>query len=516
MGSGDGVTQRQQVDGDPPRGGRRPILLISACLLVGLSAGSLLYLAAAKVYQASATVLVLPTSTGLEPGSLGSSDISMETEAELARSASVTGAASEVLGGEMTSAELLKGGTVTVPPNSQVLEMTVQAPSAELSSEAANAWADAYLVRRAERAAELVSARTARLQAALNEQQERRAELDPQNPDDQAELEVVINSISEIQKQLLQLGVGETEVGTVITEATTPSRPVKPQLPLYLGAGLVAGAALGLGLVQLLAKRRRKGQPTNPATTAVEVRVLASLPSADISSTQKEALRDTCREIASSGTAPGPLTLIGGGDATTATEVALEVTRAWAAEFGDGVMVATDVDSRTALPTALRSRPGLTDLLANRASPTECATRLDGSAALAIGPGIPSEVPASLNPGRVVDLWRHLKGEFGTVVVSSVGQGGPLGTLALQTSGPVVGIVRKGDHFDDELQALFDTLDEGSAEDRFVGVIIVDEAQPQPLSRATGSPPPKRGAQPTGVKIAPTIESPITGGHRDI
>ena len=58
---------------------------------------------------------------------------------------------------------------MTVPVNSQVVNFSVVAPSAELAADGANAWANAYLDRRAEQAAEVLDAATSDLRKRYNE-----------------------------------------------------------------------------------------------------------------------------------------------------------------------------------------------------------------------------------------------------------------------------------------------------------------------------------------------------------
>ena len=84
-------SERGAATGSAPkrRSSWRRVLLIVFCLLLGLAAGVGYYVHTPKSYQASATVLVLPTATGLDASPGGSTDINMETEAELARSTSV-------------------------------------------------------------------------------------------------------------------------------------------------------------------------------------------------------------------------------------------------------------------------------------------------------------------------------------------------------------------------------------------------------------------------------------------
>ena len=448
------------------------------CLALGLAGGYAYYTLAPKVYEATATVLVLPTATGLDAGtSAASTEINMETEAELARSGSVASEVAQGLDEQVTSSELLAGGSVTIPPNSQVLQFTAQAPTAELAAEAANSWAQTYLDRRSERAKDLVGRTTESLLARYDAAQEELKGLGSDTGEFvQARRDVLIAKISDINKQLLAIGADQGESGTVISEADEPSAPAAPQLPRSLAAGLVLGAAAAVALILIGAARRRSDSPQRPATSERQIRVLASYYGLadDESDLEAEELRRACHDITSFVGDPGPLAMIGVANPLTTMRVTLHLGKAWASEVGRSVVVSTDPSTSEALPRAI-GVPGLSDLLVDRATPLQCAIRVPGSSAVAIGSGR-EPTREAIPTHKLSTVWAQLEQELGMVMAATTSPESPVGEVVIHTAGRVVGVVRSGHHREQDLVEVLAVLDRLSASDRLVGVIIVDDS----------------------------------------
>ncbi|MFZ0323046.1 MAG: hypothetical protein WAN48_02820 [Actinomycetes bacterium] len=461
--------------------------VVAGCLVLGLALGLGYFLQADRTYQATATVLVLPTSSGLDlaaPVAAASADINMDTEAELARSASVADSASAALNNRLTADELISSAQVTVPTNSQVLEFTVQAGTAQLASDAANALAGAYLARRSDAATRDIDRAVALLTAQRDAAETRQATLTTSPPPGQpskltaAQLDQLSTKISDINKQLVALRVGTTEGGQVITEAQPPAHPVSPKLMLSMVAGLIVGGALAAAVVLLGALRRERTELPHAEPTQRSVRVLASvaqLPDVAGSGPDGSELQQACRVISTLEAGPGPIAVFGGREPVTGTRVALALARAWAAEFGKSVVVATGASAGDILPEAARGRPGLVDLLLDEARAGQCGARLPKSTAMVVGPGKRSEIAATVGRRELMQAWERLQAEFGTVLVSTTEQDGPWGAMTVQTAGRVVAVVQAGTDRDQDLRAILDDLDSLAATERLVGVIVVED-----------------------------------------
>ena len=453
--------------------------LVVACLIGGLAVGYAYYLQAPKVYQASATVLVLPTATGLDAGTTGTSaEINMDTEAELARSVSVATQVSDALSGELSSSDLLGDGAVTIPLNSQVLQFSAQAPSASLAADAANEWAQTYLDRRSERAAELVGSATETLLARYEAAQAELEDLGTSTDQlDRARRDVLISKISDIDKQLVALGVSPADAGTIISEAEPPSDAAAPQLAVSLGAGLIIGAAVAAALILVGAVRRRPEAGRRAPTTERQVRVLASLSGLadDARGSDSEELRRACQEIVAFAGDPGAIAVVGVSDHGTTVTVALQLSQAWASEIGRSVVVSTDTSAIDALPDGVGDSPGLRELLVGAATPAQCATRTAPTArAVVVGPGHESTVE-TVSGHRYLTVWDQLENEFGTVLAATTSPEASIGEVVIRTAGRVVGIVSSGHGREQDLTEVLHALDRLSATSRLVGVIIVDD-----------------------------------------
>ena len=263
-------------------------------------------------------------------------------------------------------------------------------------------------------------------------------------------------------------------------------------------------------LILIGAQRRSQSVPHTEPTMQREVPVLASVSGAEFggSGVNEADLRRMCREIAALDAAPGPVALIGGGDPATATGVALQLGAAWASEFGASVVVSTDSTARDALPKGVRDLPGVFDLLANGVSPADCAARVPDSRALLIGPGNRANVATEVSGQRLTQLWAQLDREFGTVLVSSLQQESPIASMTIRTAGQVVGIVRADRGRDQDVGALLNTLDNLSAADRLVGVVLVEDGDiqmPRPGSSPVADPRPV----PESVDVAPSNSNPF-------
>lgn len=464
------------------------VLLVVVCLVVGVAAGVAYYTQAPKAYEATATVLVLPTATGLDSGAtIASAEINMETEAELARSVSVATEVSGALDGALSAGDLTADGAVSVPPNSQVLQFSVRAPTPELAADAANGWAQTYLDRRSQRAEEIVGTTTETLLGRIEAAQQSLKQLGTSTDElDQARREVLVAKISDINKQLVSLGVGSADPGTVISEASPPAQPVAPQLAVSLGAGLILGAALATVLLLIGYARGRPRAATGSTSSERQVRVLASVSGLadNESGLAAEELSRACREVAAFTADPGAIAVVGVADPITTTRAAFHLGQAWASDFGSSVVVATDQSAEAAFPFDAGHDPGLSDLLLDRASPGQCATQVPGTRATVMGPG--REPHLDPVPTRKLQtVWDKVGQELGTVVAATVTPGTAIGHAVIHTAGRVVGVVRSGHHREQDLAEILNSLDSQSASDRLAGVVIVDELGPSVVPSTT-------------------------------
>lgn len=231
--------------------------------VLGLLAATAYVLAVPTVYTATASVR--PSSAG---SAVPSSRIILlpvqvpvpvlATEAQIVTSTSVAAMAGKMLRSSLSPLALSKQVTVTVPPDSGVLDITCTASSASGAAACANAFAQAYLENRSAVAAASLEARLRVLQGKVNALQRaiytlhtqigRRPSNSPTRITDQASEashRAQLNTLKPQVAALLQ-ALTDTSGGQIVTAASPPGKPAGPDKTLMLPGGLAAGLLLGL------------------------------------------------------------------------------------------------------------------------------------------------------------------------------------------------------------------------------------------------------------------------------
>ncbi|GAB2522872.1 Wzz/FepE/Etk N-terminal domain-containing protein [Nocardiopsis aegyptia] len=250
---------------------RRRLRLVVAGVLGGLVLATAAVLTVPPSYTSTAAVQVRPTGvaelTGERSGRVAG-DVNLDTEAQVVLSDQVATQAADTLAESGAAVpdtqDLRERVEVTVPPNSNVLEIHYTADSAEGARAGADAYALAYLDRREAQVRELVGSQLDALRAEQETRYEALAELAAESAGAtgtaragaDARAEALRAEIAELGNGISPLGaLQETIVpGQVITPASTPEGPASPIPALWL----LGGAALGLlaGLLAAVARDR--------------------------------------------------------------------------------------------------------------------------------------------------------------------------------------------------------------------------------------------------------------------
>ncbi|MGQ4269407.1 chain length determinant family protein [Nocardiopsis changdeensis] len=246
---------------------RRRWRMVAAGVAGGAALALAGVLAVPASYTSTAAVQVLPTGmaefTGEKSGRLAG-DVNLDTEAQVLRSEEVSAAAAalvaEATGSPATADGLRENVDVTVPPNSNVLEIHYTAGSPEAARAGAAAYSEAYLDRRAERVDGLIGAH---LEALGGERERLEEELDrvigaSGAADPRAE--AVRQDITSVSGSVAPLAaLRETvEPGRTIIPADLPERASSPNPPLWLAAGTALGLLAGLGAAVLRDRTDRR------------------------------------------------------------------------------------------------------------------------------------------------------------------------------------------------------------------------------------------------------------------
>ena len=267
---------------------RHHVVLILACALGGLLLAGAFTFVRPEAYVATASVLVNPAEGNpFGPEQEGEDLVSLETEAEVVESDAVTTLALARLPDGVSRSALQDGVRVTIPPNTQVLQISSRAPTAASAQLRAQAYATAYLDFRREQARRTVAA-----QLAAIEQQIAQATEDLQAANEaaaaaetseelafQQELAQALNDelVDLRAGRLLELQGSLTQPGRVISPAQLPSRPAGLGTTVVLFAGLLAGLLLGMAMALLRERRSDKVYDVADVESA-GVPVVAAMP----------------------------------------------------------------------------------------------------------------------------------------------------------------------------------------------------------------------------------------------
>lgn len=240
---------------------RRSWWLIVGTVLAAVAAGLGYTAVAEQVYQSTASVLVMPTAADTPvAGARTSGQVNLDTEAQLVKSTEVAEAAAEALGAASV-AELEEQVSVSVPPNTSVLEISFRAASPEAAREGTVAFSEAYLAHRRDAATSSIESAIAALEPSLDDGGAAAREAEAQIEELEAEREAVVP-------------------GRVINQPTAPESPISPNPMFNLAAAVGAGLPLGLALAWARHRLARRVQYPGDLVERCELDVLGSVPKA--------------------------------------------------------------------------------------------------------------------------------------------------------------------------------------------------------------------------------------------
>ena len=357
--------------------GRGPSLLrrrwwaVVLGVLLGLVAAQAFTALSTPRYSSTTSVLVLPTRTTTSGASGGApSDVNMNTESELVRSAQVARAATAELGRTEPVEALLERLTVTVPPNSQVLAISYADRTAELAQRGTRAVAQAYLSSRQADVQADVERLTGALRRDLEFAEEqlrlntdRAASLPTNSPDRvyaEAQRDILASQITNLNSRLTTLTASTDRTGVIITDAGLPTRASFPVPALNLAVGLLLGLLLGAALALLADRLDHRLRRRSDVVRRLGLPVLADLDRGTVEPGVFDRLRNTLDARAHLA-APVQVTDLGGAGASGT--VALELARSWGRVNGATTLVLAHPATHLTDELGLQGRLGLSDLL---------------------------------------------------------------------------------------------------------------------------------------------------------
>ncbi|MGI5167246.1 Wzz/FepE/Etk N-terminal domain-containing protein [Spirillospora sp. CA-253888] len=368
---------------------RRYALLIGLLAVLGGAAGAGAAMILPAPYTATATVLVSPLEGNpYSPQGRGDDLINLETEAQLISTDTVAKLAARRLG-------RTPGGTVsvTVPPNTQVLNLTYTAGGAQEARGGAQAFAESYLDYRRQRAQAVVDGRLKKLQdqskrverALRTANQEMRGATGAQRAYLSQRITAYTNQLGVIDEQANDIGSTPINAGQVITPAGLPPGSGGMRMVMFAGGGLAAGLVLGV-LIMLLRERVNQRLRDAEGIEALGVRTLSTVPPGDplaLVSAPKSAAGEAYRRLRAAVVATAPKTPVailvsnatpGSGARRPSANLAVSLAFAGA---GTIMIDATGEDADLAELFGLQPAKGLSDALLQGTDPAELLVQAD-------------------------------------------------------------------------------------------------------------------------------------------
>ena len=239
---------------------RRQWLPVLLCLLLGVGAALAYTEFAPKEYRSQTSVLVTPTSPDAATDRSGA--INLDTEAQLVTSTKTVADATALLAEDGVTVNDPRGRVnVSVPPNTEILDITFVGDTAEQAQLGARAFAQAYLDQREATAQALLEAEDAALQTRYDTVLKQRDEsirygrtLAADSPDaarNERLVQTLNDQLANIQSAQNRIAAENPTPGRVVTDAPLPQSPSSPDLFIALGAGILLGLVAGLGIAAL-------------------------------------------------------------------------------------------------------------------------------------------------------------------------------------------------------------------------------------------------------------------------
>jgi capsular polysaccharide biosynthesis protein/MinD-like ATPase involved in chromosome partitioning or flagellar assembly len=244
---------------------RRRWKVIAAWTLIGTMAAAAYLVVGPKAYTATASVYVTSNAANTEAvlGSKTTTVINMDNEAQIVTSTSVAKVAMQALHSPLTPQAIVKQVAVTIPANTQILQISCSDSTPRKAAVCANAFANAYLATRQATAAAKVTAEIKADQAREKTLETRSLKLQAQisglkSGSAQAtaaheSLANIVTQLSPLRSAIAALGASNNyQAGYIITAASRPGTPSSPRKLLYGPGGLMAGLLIGLILAFLV------------------------------------------------------------------------------------------------------------------------------------------------------------------------------------------------------------------------------------------------------------------------
>ncbi|NES29838.1 lipopolysaccharide biosynthesis protein [Micromonospora terminaliae] len=254
---------------------RRRWWILALAALLGIGSGLLVTQMQTRTYTSTTSVLVRQVGPDAVPGT----KVNLDTEAQVVRSLVVAERARALLKTGTASEDLVRSLTVTVPPNSQVLQIAYEGTTPQAAQNGSHSFAQAYLDLRLATATKAVENEITSIKQQIAEVNKDLAATAgkiaaaPANSAARAQAEanrqVLTNQLTRLNERLSPLQDNAPDPGQIISDAALPRKPSSPNRTLNLASGMGAGLLFGIVLALVLDRldtRVRRGRDVTART----------------------------------------------------------------------------------------------------------------------------------------------------------------------------------------------------------------------------------------------------------
>ncbi len=497
---------------------RRRWWVVLLGVLLGVGAALAFTAAQPTTYSSSTSVLVQSTgvvaSTSTGPSH---SDVNMDTESSLVASEQVADGAKALLKTTTSPTDLLANLTVTVPPNSQVLQLDYADQTARAAQAGAQAFAQAYLDYRTGTAKKDLDASNTSLKADLTDAQaqlrsvtDKIAALPANSPDRtfaEAQRSVLGNQISTLAARLSALDATSPVAGQIITAADLPDSPSSPVVAINLAAGIVVGLLLGLALAVLADRLDHRLRHPSDVQRLVGLPVLAVLPVKGGEAAEAAAYDRLRNTLTSSRDGAHRLLQVSDvGEGGAGGQVAVSLAQSLVRAHGEATLVLAGAHSDLAGTTSVEGRDGLSEVLHGSASISDVRTRVADLPGVWVVPAgrDPEAVEGLLQSDRLKAVLAGLLESTPAVVVETAGTGRSAGAQAVAAASDAVLLVAERGHTHDRV--LSDAADGAAQMGARVPGAVLTTRRPRRSSRRR---PEAGGSSPATARRDVPADEPV-------
>lgn len=253
------------------------VILVTVLVLGGALAFSFRQ---TPIYESTSKILAKPVASPTQVTQPATTLISLETEREIMQSTEVAQRAAEDISPPQSAESLVAGHLeVTIPGETQVLEVTFSDPNPLRAQDGAAAFTDAYLEYKTEQATQAIEALRGPLQSQIDELTEQLEALGAGTSTTLTqERDVLISQIAVLRSQVAPLNSLVVDPGDVIQEANLPSEAASPDHLLNAALALFVGLALGVALAFLRERLDARLRGREDLEARVGAPVLAVIP----------------------------------------------------------------------------------------------------------------------------------------------------------------------------------------------------------------------------------------------